>query len=322
MFGVATAARRPLGWAVAALVVATIMEPVMSALARRVPRAVAVLLVFLATGAAVGGLTFGVLHDLDEQVGRLKDAAPEAAAGVADGDGLIARIAEDVDLPTRVERAVEELEQPSTGVAEGAASSAGPLLVTAVLAAFLLSWSPRLVDGALRQVPDERRRERAAAVLDEAIHNGRRYVLGTIALAVAAGAVTTAACSAEDVPAAVALGLVVAAGSVVPGVGVVIGSLPAVLLEAGLGTGIGAVRIGLVFLTLQLAHEVALRRFVIPRSLVVGPAVVLIALVLGFEVYRFGGAYFGAALAVFAVAGIDAAGRSRTARRVAATPPS
>lgn len=310
-FGVLTAARRPLGWAVAALVVATIVEPVVSFLDRWLPRALAVVVVFLAIGGGAGGLTFGVLHELDEQVDRLREVAPEAAAGVEEGDGLVASIARDIDLEERVRRAVEELEKPSSGVAAGAAGSAGGFLIGAILSLFLLSWAPRLTQGALAQVRDPDRRAAVARVLAAALGRGRRYVLGNIALALLAGAVAAGAAALEDVPAPLALGLAVAAGSVVPGVGVVIGSLPAILLEAGLGTGDGALRLALGFLTLQLAHEVALRRFVISRSLVVGPAVVLIALVLGYEVYGVGGAYYGAALAVFAVAGLDVVGEAR-----------
>lgn len=320
LFGVVTAARGPLAWAVAALVVATILEPIVSVLAARVPRVLAVVLVFLVVGGAAGALTFGVLHDLDAQVGRLKEAAPEAAAELAAGDGLVASLAEDIDLEERVERVVAELEEPSSGVAAGAADSVGGWLVGTVLTLFLLSWAPRLLDGALRQVPDPRRRRRAEETLDVAVGLGRRYLLGTLGLAMASGAVASIACTLEGVPAPVALGLAVAAGSVVPGVGVMIGALPAILLEAGLGTNAGSLRLVLVFLTVQLAHEVALRRFVTPRSLVVGPAVIVIGLVLGFDVYGVGGAYYAAALAVFGVAAVDAVARDRTARSGLLTP--
>ena len=44
-----------------------------------------------------------------------------------------------------------------------------------------------------------------------------------------------------------------------------------------------------------------------PRSLVVGPAAIVIALVLGFEIYGVGGAFYGGALAILGVAYLDAA---------------
>jgi predicted PurR-regulated permease PerM len=48
---------------------------------------------------------------------------------------------------------------------------------------------------------------------------------------------------------------------------------------------------------------------VVPRSLAVGPAAIVIAVILGFEVYGVGGAIYAAALAIFGIALLDAAGR-------------
>jgi predicted PurR-regulated permease PerM len=95
---------------------------------------------------------------------------------------------------------------------------------------------------------------------------------------------------------------------VVPGVGLFAGALPALLLEGGLGTPAGTIRLAVALVVLQLAHQQVLRRHIAPRTLLVGPAVVVIALVLGFEVYGFGGAGYTAALAVFAVAAVDVGG--------------
>jgi len=308
-FGAASAARRPLGWAVACAVAAALLAPVVERLAQRVPRPLAVLAVFLGLGAAAGGLTFGVLRDLDDQVSRLKETAPEAAAELAASGGVLGDLAGDVDLESRTRTLIEELEQPSSGVAAGVASSAGAWVVCVVLTAFLLSWGPRLGTAGLRQIADEDRRKAAARVLRRSVRTGRRYLLGTVALAVVAGALAWGVCVLEDVPAPLALAVAVAAGSAIPGVGVVVGALPAILLEIGLGSGAGGIRIAVAFVLLQAAHALALRRLVAARSLVVGPAVVVIAFVLGFDVYGVGGAFYGMALAVFGVAALDAVGQ-------------
>lgn len=308
-FGAATAARRPLGWAVACAVAAAVLSPVVERLARQVPRPLAVLSVFLAIGAAAGGLTFGVLRDLDDQVARLKETAPEAASELAASEGALGELAADVDLETRVTTLIEELGRPSSGVAAGVASSAGAWVVCIVLTAFLLSWGPRLTTAGLGQIADEDRRASTGRVVRGAVRTGRRYLLGTLALAVAAGAAAWVVCDVEDVPAPLALGVAVAAGSVVPGVGIAVGALPAILLEVGLGSSPGAIRLAVAFFVLQVGHALLLRRVVAARSLVVGPAAVVIALVLGYEVYGVGGAFYGMALAVFGVAALDALGR-------------
>lgn len=309
VFHAAESARKPLGWAVAAAVVAAVLSPVVEKLAERMPRFLAVVVVFQLVGVAVGSLVFGTLQDLDEEAARLKQAAPEAAAELAASDGLIGDLAEDIDLPRRVETFIEELERPSSGVAADVASSAGAWLVGTVLTAFLLSWAPRLAKAGLRQISDDERRHHATVALKTAVTNGRRYLLGSVTLAIFVGMSGWAAADLEGAPAALALGVAAAAASVVPGIGVVVGGLPAVLLELGLGTTAGAVRLLAVFVLLQAAHTVVLRRFVARRSVVVGPAVVVIALVLGYDAYGIGGAYYAAALAVFGVALLDAAGK-------------
>lgn len=310
-FGAAESARQVLGWAVASAVAASILSPVVERLAERMPRILAVLVVFQLVGAAAALLVFGTLQDLDDEVARLKESTPEAAEELAESGGVLGEVASDIDLATRTRTLIAELERPSSGVARGVASSAGAWVVSVVLTAFLLSWGPRLARAGLQQIPDDDRRQWATRLVRSAVTNGRRYLLGTVTLSLVAGLVSWGLCDLEGVPAPLALGVAVAAGSVVPAVGVFVGALPAILLEAGLGSGLGAIRLTLAFLALQAAHAFVLRRFVAAHSVAVGPAVVLIALVLGFDAYGIGGAYYGAALAVFGVALLDAAGRER-----------
>ena len=314
-FGAAEAARRPLGWAVACAIVAGLIAPLVDLLDRWLPRVLAVLGVFLLVGGAVGGLTFGVLRDLDDQVSRLKDTAPEAAAELAESGGVLGDLATDIDLEQRVDDLIAELEEPSSGVAQQAASSAGAWTVSIVLTAFFLSWGPRLGKAALSQVRDADRRNRAGRIARAAVGRGRRYLLGMHALAVGAGIVAWAACEVEDVPAPLALAVAVAAGSAIPGVGIVVGATPAILLEVGLGSRPGAIRLVILFIALQAAHAAVLRKIVSRRSLVVGPAVIVIALVLGYDVYGVGGAYYGAAVAILGVAALDAVGREHERER-------
>ena len=314
-FGAAESARRVLGWAVACAVVAAILAPVVARLAERMPRPLAVIVVFQLVGVAAASLTFGTLRDLDDQVSRLKETAPEAAAELASSGGLLGDLAADIDLETRTRTLIEELEQPSSGVAAGVASSAGAWFVCIVLTAFLLSWGPRLGAAGLRQIGDEERRQEVGRTLHHAVGTGRRYLLGVLTLSILSGIVAWAMCDLEGVPAPLALAVAIAASSVIPGVGVVVGALPAVLLEVALGTNVGGIRLAVGFLVLQAAHALVLRRVVATRSLSVGPAVIVIALVLGFDAYGVGGAYYGAALAVFGVAALDAVGKAQAATR-------
>jgi predicted PurR-regulated permease PerM len=305
-FGLATASRRIIGWAVACAVVAAIIEPAVTLLARRLPRFLAIAAVLLVVGATSLAVATGVLADVDNQFDRLKVEAPRAALELeASPRGDLAR---DFRLQQRVGELLDRVQDPTSGLATEVPSRTSTYLICTILAAFFLSWGPRVGRAGLAQLRDEGWRTRVQQVADTAFSRAQRYLLATIARAVVAGVVAWALCKIEDVPAAIVLAVTVAAFSVVPGFGIVAGCLPVLLLEAGLGEGGDALRLALAFLVLQVLDEVVLRRVVAPRSLTVGPAAIVIALVVGFEVYGVGGAFYGAALAVFGVALLDAAG--------------
>jgi putative heme transporter len=307
-FGVADAARRPLGWALASAVVAALLEPLVGWLDRYVPRLVAILAGLLVVGVLAGSVVTGILADLGNQFDRLRDDAPRAAAELEESDRF-GEAATDFRLEERVEELLDRLRDPTSGLAsEAAASTAGAYLVAAVLTAFLLSSGPAFGEAALAQIRDPVRREQVRDLVRVAFTTGRTYVLFCLGRAAVAGVLAWALCYAEDVPAPIVLGVAVAALSVVPGFGIFFGGVFALLLEAGLGTQDGVVRLALAFLALQALDIVFTRRVVVPRSLVVGPAPIVIAVILGFEVYGVGGAFYAATLAIFGMALLDAAG--------------
>jgi putative heme transporter len=310
-FGIVTAARRIIGWAVASVVVAAVIEPVVARLDRHMPRVLATVITFLGIALSVGLLVFGVFRDLDTQIERLKEAVPEAAAELEAGDGFLSDAARDLDLSQRAEDAVAELDEPSSGVAVGVAFSAGTYFVCAILTVFFLSWGPRFGAAALRQIPEAEQRRRIGRLTRSAFSRGRGYILSVIGLGVATGVVAFGLCRWENVPAPIAVAVAVAAGSVIPGIGVLVGALPAVLLETGLGSPWQGFRLFVAFAVVQALHHLVLRRYVSPRTVQPGPAIIVIALVLGFEIYGAGGAFYGAALTVFVVAALDAIGRSK-----------
>jgi predicted PurR-regulated permease PerM len=306
-FGLATASRRIIGWAVACAVVAALIEPAVTLLHRWLPRFLAIAVVLLVVGIASVAVATGVLADVDNQFDRLKVEAPRAALEL-EASPRFGDLARDFRLQERVGELLDRVQDPTSGVAAEVPSRTSTYLICTILTAFFLSWGPRVGRAGLAQLTDEGWRARVQQVADTALSRAQHYVLATIGRAAVAGLVTFGLCRIEDVPAAIVLAVTVAALSVVPGFGIVAGCLPVLLLEAGLGEGRGALRLALAFLVLQVLDEVVLRRVVAPRSLVVGPAAIVIALVVGFEVYGVGGAFYGAALAVFGVALLDAAG--------------
>jgi predicted PurR-regulated permease PerM len=130
-----------------------------------------------------------------------------------------------------------------------------------------------------------------------------------LAQAAAVGVVAWGLCYSEDVAAPIVVGVAVASLSVVPGFGILVGGSFGLLLEAGLGTADGVLRLGIAFVLLQIANSQFTRRVVVPRSLVVGPAVIVIAVIVGFDFYGIGGSIYTAILAIFATAVLEAAGQ-------------
>ena len=306
-FAVAGAATRTLGWAVASAVVAALIEPLVGLLDIRLPRFVAIFMALFTVGVVGVGVAGGVLNDLDQQFDRLVVEAPRAAVEIEQSTRF-GELARDFRLEDRVGELLERVQDPTSGLAAEAPARTSTFFLCAILTAFFLSWGPRLGRAAMAQVTDEHRKERIQHVFLTGFTRARRYVLASVGRAAVAGGVAWGLCRMQDVPAAAVLGLTVGALTVVPGFGIVVGSLPALLLEAGLGSADGVSVLVVAFVTLQLIDEVILRRVVAPRSFVAGPAAIVIALVVGFEVYGVGGAFYGAALAVLGVALLDAAG--------------
>jgi putative heme transporter len=317
-FGVATAARRTLGWALAAAVVAALLEPLVRLLSRYVPRVLAIMTdLLLVAGLAIGVAT-GVLADLGNQFDRLREEAPRAAAKLEDSDRF-GEQATKFRLEDRVDELLDRLRDPTSGLAsEQAASAASAYLVGAVLTAFLLSSGPNIGRAGLEQISDPVRRQRTREMISIGFTNGRTYVLFGLAQAAVVGVIAWALCYWEDVAAPIVVGVAVAALSVVPGFGILVGGAFGLLLEAGLGTADGVLRLGIAFVLLQIANTVFSRRVVVPRSLAVGPAVIVIAVIVGFEIYGIGGAIYAAILAIFGIAVLDAAGLSGAERTFSA----
>jgi predicted PurR-regulated permease PerM len=307
-FGVATAARRVLGWAVASAVVAALLEPLVRWLDRFVPRVVAIIAGLLVVGALAGTVVGGILADLGNQFDRLREEAPRAAAKLEESERF-GEAATNFRLEDRVEEVLDTLRDPTSGLAsEQSANAASAYLVCAVLTAFFLSSGPGAGHAVLAQVREPERRDRLREVVRLAFLNGRAYVLFALVKALALGVLVTALCYWEDVPAPIVDGVTVAGLSVVPGFGIAVGGMVPLLLEAGLGEPGGALRLAVALLVLQVADSVFLRQVVVPRSLVVGPAAIVIGVIVGFEIYGIGGAIYAAILAIFGVALLDAAG--------------
>jgi predicted PurR-regulated permease PerM len=195
----------------------------------------------------------------------------------------------------------------STEVIASAAGTVPSYFVCFILTIFFVLYGSAIVEGAIDQIGDDRRRSRLEGVVVTAIDNARLYLWASILQGTVVGGLTFALADHLDLPAATVLALVAGVAAMIPYIGIVVGVVPTVMLAAGLESpDVGAALVA-VGLAAQAVEALVIRRAVDRRSLHVGPAVPVIVGSIGLEVYGIGGALYGAAFAVIALAVADAA---------------
>ena len=302
------AAHRILGWTAATIAVALFLEPVIEELARFVPRAVAVILTFLAIAGVIVGLVVGVVNDLDREVGRLQDEAPQAIADLEARDDEIGRLATDLNLSQRAETFLDALDERVGSSGGGALAQSAPdapvYFVCAILTIFLLVYGPGIAAGGARQL-DDRRRRIVTSVLTKAARRARRTVSALLLQGAVVGVLTSSVAVALDLPAPIVLGLIAGAAGMIPDVGILLGVLPTVALTAAFDTIGATVTILVVAFVLQAVEALYIRRKVDAFGVHVGPAVVWIVALVGYTIYGPGMAFYGVAYVIFGLAVVD-----------------
>jgi predicted PurR-regulated permease PerM len=317
------AAHRVIGWAAAAVVVAALLELPIGVLAQKIGRVGAVLLTFLALAAAVIALVYGVFDNLRVEAERFQQTAPEAAAELEARTDKVGELARDLQLEQRtVEFAANLKQRLGGGGGEALLSQAGTLptyLVCAILTIFFMTFGPRLVAGGLAQIEDEGRREAVSDVLRRALVRSRSAIFAMLAQATLVGLLVFAACKLLDLPAPIMIGLLGALLGLIPFLGIALASLPVALLALAFSSPRDAVIVLVLGAGLQLIEALWLRPRVDRSTMRIGAAVPWLVGVLGYAVYGIGGALYGAAYAVFALAVVDALAVRQRAEAVAAT---
>ena len=314
--GAFIAAHRILGWTFACIAVAVFVEPIVEALGRFIPRVLAVILTFVLFAGVAGILVFGTVDDLDREVARLQEVAPDAIADLEDRDDELGRLARDIELSERSETFLDELDR-RVGSGSGALAENAPAapvyVVCAVLTIFLLVYGPAMARGAAKQIDDPTLRRLSFRVLAHAAVRARRTVSALLTQGLVIGGLTSVTGQLLDLPAPVVLGLIAGVGAMLPDVGIVIGTFPTVALTAAFN-GIGwSVAVLLAAVVLQLVEAVYVRRRILGFGVDVGPAVVFVVAMVGYTLYGPGMAFYGVVYAIFALAVIEQVPDARAA---------
>lgn len=299
------AATRPLGWLVVAVVGAALLGPLVVLYQRALPRALAVVAALLTGALLFGAVAWGVVADLGSELDRVQRIAPRAA-GELERSERFGEFASEIDLRDRVKSFVDDLPDRLRGgddvaALQAAASRGVSFLITFVLMLFLLAWGPRFVESGLAQLPDAERRDRCRVVLVGAYGRFWRYVYATLGRALLAGLVAYALVRMVDLPAPVLLAVWVGAWSVVPAVGVVLGSFAIALVAVPESTSLALALIGLL-VGYQAVDALVFEKRIDRASLHLGAFGTFVAAALGLEAYGIGGLVVTALLAMFLAA--------------------
>lgn len=297
------AAHRTIGWAAACGVVALLLDPVVQWLDRRLPRVLAILASLFGLAGLVGIAVFGVVRQIGDSLEKLSRTAPEAARRLEQRTSF----ARELELGDRVAAFVDTIERQLQREALARVGTAPTYVVTGILMLFFLAYGRRYLRGGLQQISDPVRRADAARRLRRGLTRGRNSLLLTLAQVVVVTLIASAALWLVDLPTPFVLGLLIGMLSSIPYLGVLVGGIPALLLAFGFN-GAGAALIVLVLLAaLQALEGLWVRPSLDPHTVSVGPLAPLAVAFIGFELYGPGGAVYGYALIVLAIALFDAA---------------
>ena len=264
-----------------ALLLTAALDPPVSRLERRgVPRAASIAIFVLTLAGIVAGIAVLVVPPLIEQGTQLAEAAP----GYLERFRLFTQA--NPEVFTRVQAAAAGSDADPQAVASrflaagtGLFRGISAFLIVLVMTAYLLADGERIYDWTVRYLPqDQRIRVRQALPEISRVVSG--YLLGQLLTSLLFGVFTFVVLTALGVPQPLLLAILAAVADAIPVVGVVIATVPAVLLALT----VSPLAAGIV-LALYLAYQQVENYLIVPRvyrgTLELHPFAVLIAVLIG-----------------------------------------
>lgn len=307
VFGLVEQASQPIGWVLASATAALVVTPVVGLLARWMPRGVAILATVVAGIVILASVGVGLVIEIQDQLDELGDVLPDAATELEESDGPDGVFAQ-IGLGSLVDDLVDQSrDRIAPDPIDGAVGTAPAFFVSGVLVIFLIVWGPKMFAGLCRQIDDPTRRERFAHLASTSTRLTQGYVVGSLAVAALVGVAGGLLAWWAGLPTPLVLGVVLGIAGIVPYIGVLVGGTPLLLLSAAFESLSTTVTIGVAVVALQVVSTLVTRRVVERRSFRVGPAIIVIAALIGSDVYGIGGALVAIVGAVLVAAGIDTA---------------
>jgi predicted PurR-regulated permease PerM len=290
-----------------AALIAFALTPLVNLLARWMPRALALALAYLVGFLVVLGLLSIVVATAGTQLVSFAGQAPaelrrargleQAALGLLAPWGITA--AQLGQLEAQAVSQLQDLGSTAAGSAVGVAQTVLGAIVDGVLvvilSVYLAASGPRLVQWMQRQAPTGQRR-RTTMLVDILNQVVGGYVRGTLILASLVGVLVGGGMALLGVRYALLLGILAFFMEFIPVLGVIISGVVCVLV-ALLSGWVTAILVALYFALVHVIEGDVVGPRIMGRAVGIHPAVAIVALVAGSELFGIWGALFGAPLA-------------------------
>lgn len=296
------AAHRTLGWAVACSVVALLLDPVVQWLTRWMPRVLAIVVSMFGVVAVTGLVVVRIVSELRSSANALQREAPEAAMRLEQRSS----VARDLHVVDTVRSFAEQLARDLNQETIAHVKTAPTYLVTGILMLFLLSQGRRYVGGALRLIGNDAHRRAVSRIVAVGLGRGRDRLLSVLFQVIVVTLSSLVVFELLDLKASFILALLMGVASVMPVIGVLIAGIPAAVIAYGFHGLAASLTVGAFVLVVEAVDVLWWRARCDRRTVEVGLLMPLVAAIIGYRLYRIGGAVYGYALVVLALAMIAA----------------
>jgi predicted PurR-regulated permease PerM len=253
---------------------------------RRVPRWLAILLVYLSIGAGIFGIGLLIVPPLVNGVEDLSADLPgyvddlrnnETFREYDDRYQITEKLTEQAEeLPSRLGDAAGTLRDVTVGVFTRFVQLFSILVITF----FLVKDGHRLLEFLYRLVPPERAR-RLRTIADDVSDAIAGYVFGNFVISVLAGLVTYVTLTILDVPFAIPLAILFAFFDLIPLVGATLGGILVGIVVAFVHFPVGLIVWAAVLILYQQVENNLIQPVVYGRAVQLHPLIVIVAILIG-----------------------------------------
>lgn len=302
ILGLVDSASRSIGWIVFSSCIALMLYPAVNILHKYMPRGIAVLLLVIFSIGLIVIPVYSVVDDVNSQTNKLEKTLPQRARQL-EAEGRFSESFREFQLEVKTRSAIRYVPDLLQGGnsqerIKANANRAIAFLAGGVLMIFFLLYGHKLVAGALSIVQDEDQREKIKGFLSRAYARCTLFGWTQILLSISVGIFTYVVCRTAGIPAAGLLATWVALWNIVPVFGVVLGTLPIVLLAGSQSIKLAWILLA-VFITYEICESFMRHRLLGPKAIRLDSIITILIVFGGIEFYGLGGALAGLVIGSF-----------------------